>query len=97
MGVLATITIGINPNLIEFGNVILSWHGLLTFVAVAVSVYLVHRWGTQEGIGGDPILSVAVWCIVGGIVGARALHIIDFWGPIYQLSLIHILTLPKKA
>jgi len=91
MGVLATITIGMNPNLIEFGSVILSWHGLLTFVAVAVSVYLVHRWGTQEGIGGDPILSVAVWCIIGGIIGARALHIIDFWGPIYQHDPIRII------
>ena len=90
MGVLATITIGMNPNLIEFGSVILSWHGLLTFVAVAVSVYLVHRWGTREGIGGDPILSVAVWCIIGGIIGARALHIIDFWGPIYQHDPIRI-------
>ena len=91
MGVLATITIGMNPNLIEFGSVILSWHGLLTFVAVAVSVYLVHRWGTREGIGGDPILSVAVWCIIGGIIGARALHIIDFWGPIYQHDPIRII------
>ena len=91
MGVLATITIGMNPNLIEVGSVILSWHGLLTFVAVAVSVYLVHRWGTQEGIGGDPILSVAVWCIIGGIIGARALHIIDFWGPIYQHDPIRII------
>ena len=79
MGILATITIPINPILFDLGSLVLSWHGLLTFVAVAVSVFLVHRWGTREGMGGDPILSVAVWCIIGGILGARALHIIDFW------------------
>jgi phosphatidylglycerol:prolipoprotein diacylglycerol transferase len=84
MGILATITIGMNPNLIDLGPVVLSWHGLLTFVAVAVSVFLVYRWGTKEGMGGDPILSVAVWCIIGGIIGARVLHVIDFWGDVYQ-------------
>lgn len=91
MGVLATITIGMNPILLDKFGLLLSWHGLLTFVAVAVSVFLVHRWGTREGMGGDPILSVAVWCIIGGIIGARALHVIDFWGDVYQHDPIRIL------
>ena len=84
MEVLAVINIGINPNLLDFGSVLLSWHGFFTFVAVAVSVFLVHRWGTREGLLGDPILSVAVWAIIGGIAGARAVHVIDFWGEFYS-------------
>ena len=84
MEVLAVINIGINPNLLDFGSVLLSWHGFFTFVAVAVSVFLVHRWGTREGLLGDPILSVAVWAIIGGIVGARVVHVIDFWGEFYS-------------
>lgn len=91
MGILATITIGINPILTSFGGLVLSWHGLFTFIAVAVSVFLVHRWGTREGMGGDPILSVAVWCIIGGIIGARLLHIIDFWGDVYQHDPIRLI------
>ena len=83
MEVLAVISIGIDPNLLDFGSVLLSWHGFFTFVAVAVSVFLVHRWGTRAGLIGDSILSVAVWAIIGGIVGARVVHIIDFWGQIY--------------
>lgn len=91
MEVLAVINIGIDPNLLDFGGVLLSWHGLFTFVAVAVSVYLVHRWGTKEGIIGDSILSVAVWAIIGGIVGARIVHIIDFWGESYQHDPIQVI------
>jgi phosphatidylglycerol:prolipoprotein diacylglycerol transferase len=30
-------------------------------------------------LDGDAILSVAVWGIIGGIIGARVLHVIDFW------------------
>ena len=79
MHLLATISIPFNPNIFGFGPFLLSWHGVFTFVAVATAVYLVHRWGTREGLNSDGILSVAVWCIIGGIVGARILHVIDFW------------------
>jgi phosphatidylglycerol:prolipoprotein diacylglycerol transferase len=84
MGVLATIEIGMNPNIIDTGRVVLSWHGLMTFVAVVVAVYLVARWGSREGFVKDPIYSVAVWAIIGGVIGARALHVVDFWNEIYQ-------------
>ena len=84
MYILGAIPIGMDPNIISFGPFLLSWHGFLTFVAVAVAVYLVHRWGTREGLNSDGILSVSVWAIIGGIVGARVLHVIDFWGAVYQ-------------
>ena len=84
MEVLATITIGMNPNILDIGPFLLSWHGFFTFIAVATAVFLTARWGTKEGLIADSILSVAVWGIIGGIIGARVLHIIDFWGLVYQ-------------
>ena len=75
----SSITIGINPNLIDSGSFVLSWHGLLTFVAVALAVVLVARWGRREGIIADTVYSVAVWAVLGGIVGARLVHVIDRW------------------
>ena len=79
MGELASISIGMNPNLIDVGNFILSWHGVMTFFAVATAVFLVARWGGKEGLNVDSIYSVAVWAIIGGVIGARLLHVIDFW------------------
>ena len=73
------ISIGMNPDLFSIGSFALTWHGFLTFVAVVVAVYLVARWGRQEGIITDIVFSVAVWAIIGGIVGARAVHVIDRW------------------
>lgn len=82
MEVLASITIGIDPDF-DIGSFSLSWHGMLTFVAVAVSVFLAVRWGTREGLVADSIYSVAVWGIIGGVVGARLIHIIDQWDDFY--------------
>ena len=73
------IRIGIDPDLFEVGNFVLTWHGFLTFVAVALAVFLVGRWAKKEGMDTDSVYSVAVWAIVGGIVGTRILHVIDFW------------------
>ncbi len=92
MGILASISIGINPNLIDAGNFVLSWHGLMTFVAVATAVFLVARWGRQEGMIVDSIYSVSVWAIIGGVVGARVLHVIDFWDEVYKDDLASIFT-----
>ena len=91
MHTLATIGIGMNPNIIDAGPVILAWHGVTTFIAVVVSVYLVVRWGTRQGLSADAIYSVAVWSIIGGIVGARIVHVIDFWGEIYQHDPVRVL------
>ena len=91
MNVAAVITIGMNPIIFEFGTFLLSWHGLFTFVAVAVSVLLVYRWATRQGMAGDPVLSICTWCIIGGIIGARLLHIIDFWSAYYQHDPIRLL------
>ena len=74
-----SIVVGINPNIIDTGSFVLSWHGFFTFVAVALAVGLVARWGRREGIVADTVYSVAVWAVIGGIVGARAFHVIDRW------------------
>ena len=90
MGILSSISIGINPNLINAGNFILSWHGVMTFIAVAVAVWLVARWGAKEGMIVDSIYSVSVWAIIGGVVGARALHVIDFWDEVYKHDFVSV-------
>ena len=87
---LASIGIGMNPNLVNTGGFILSWHGVFTFIAVAVAVFLVVRWGTREGMVADVLYSASMWAIIGGVIGARILHVIDFWDEVYQYDFIRI-------
>ena len=62
----------------------MTWHGFFTFVGVAMAVALVSYWAKKENIPPDTILSVSVWAILGGIVGARLVHVVDFWTRVYQ-------------
>ena len=69
----------IGPNLLNFGTFVLSWHGFFSFVAVGTAVFLVGRWAPMRGIESDTIYSIAMWAIIGGIVGARIVHVVDQW------------------
>ena len=73
------VEIAVGPNLFSPGSFVLSWHGFFSFVAVATAVYLVGRWAPMKGIDPDVIYSIAIWAIIGGIVGARLVHVIDRW------------------
>ncbi|MCL0044164.1 prolipoprotein diacylglyceryl transferase [Dehalococcoidia bacterium] len=73
------IHVGMDPNIFHIGTFVLSWHGALTFVAVAVAVGLVAKWGRQDGILPETVYSVALWAVIGGILGARVIHVVDRW------------------
>ncbi|MBI2965733.1 MAG: prolipoprotein diacylglyceryl transferase [Chloroflexi bacterium] len=83
------INIPFDPNIISTGSFTLSWHGLLSFVAVAVAVFLVARWAKRDGLDPDIVYNTAVWAIAGGIIGARIVHVADNWH-IYRQDLTQI-------
>ena len=84
------IEIDIGPYLVSTNWFLLSWHGFFSFVAVATAVYLVGRWAPMKGIDPDDIYAIAIWAIIGGIIGARLVHVIDNWS-FYQYNLLQIL------
>ena len=73
------IEINIDPFMINTARFALSWHGLFSFVGTAMAVNLVARWAKSNGIVSDVIYSTAIWAILAGIVGARLVHVIDYW------------------
>ena len=80
------IDIDIGSNLLSQGSFVLSWHGFFSFVAVATAVYLVGRWAPLRGIDPDTIYSIAFWAIIGGVIGARLVHVVDDWNEFYRHS-----------
>jgi phosphatidylglycerol:prolipoprotein diacylglycerol transferase len=75
-----SIPIPFDPNIFSAGSFTLSWHGFLSFVAVAVAVYLVARWAKRDQLDPDMVYNTAIWAILGGIVGARIVHVTDNLG-----------------
>lgn len=73
------IEINIDPVLVRLGPVLITWHGFFTAVGVLAGIWLATRFAVERGFTEDDIMSIALWCVVGGIIGARLFHVIDAW------------------
>lgn len=85
-------TISIDPVLVRLGPLALSWYGLAVAGAILVGVWLAIRLARPLGIGGAELERLATWTIVGGLVGARLLHVVDRW-ELYAPAPIHVLAI----
>lgn len=73
------LTIDIDPVLVHIGPFVVSWYGLAVTVAVGVATWLTLREVERRGLPREPITSMAPWVLLGALVGARLLHVIDRW------------------
>ncbi|MFN8524325.1 MAG: prolipoprotein diacylglyceryl transferase [Chloroflexota bacterium] len=73
------IEINLEPVLLRLGVLVVTWHGFFTAVGVLCGIQLATRLSYEYGYTEDDIMSIALWAVIGGIVGARLLHVIDQW------------------
>ena len=71
------IVISIDPVIVHLGVFELRWYGLIIMLAVAAAVMITVHQGKKRGIAAAEIQSLALWAVIGGIVGARLFHVID--------------------
>jgi phosphatidylglycerol:prolipoprotein diacylglycerol transferase len=76
---LLTIEIGLDPSLFEVIGLEITWHGLFTAVAVVVGVAVAAAFARRVGYQEDTIYNVALALVIGGIIGARGLYVIENW------------------
>jgi len=76
---LLTIKIGLDPTLFEVGGLEITWHGIFTALGVIVGVTVAYAFARRAGWDEDTIYNGALALVVGGIIGARALYVIENW------------------
>ncbi len=73
------LNIDINPVAFSIGPIEVRWYGIMVVLAIisiiAISIIEARRQGFRE----DHIYGVAVWAVIGGILGSRIIHVIDKW------------------
>jgi phosphatidylglycerol:prolipoprotein diacylglycerol transferase len=77
---LLSIEIGLDPVIVDFAGVEITWHGLFTALGVIAGVAVSAYFARQAGYPEDMIYNVALSLVIGGIIGARALYVIENWG-----------------
>jgi len=82
MTALLSIDIGMSPNLGEVFGALISWHGVFTAVGIIAGVWLAVRMAetARVGIDGDTAYWIGMIVVACGIIGARALYVIENYG-----------------
>ncbi|MCI0849585.1 MAG: prolipoprotein diacylglyceryl transferase [Chloroflexi bacterium] len=77
---LLAIEIGIDPEIQAFGGLLLTWHGVFTAIGIAIGVYVAVLVARTRGFIDDDVYSAALIAIPCGIIGARALYVMERYG-----------------
>src|SRR6266540_2543137 len=72
-------TITLDPILFTIGPFVLRWYSLILITAIGIGVYLTARESEHKGFKKDDVYEVAIYIILGGIIGARLFHVLDQW------------------
>jgi len=71
------IKIGIDPQITKIGGLEIGWHGVLTALGVICGVGVAAFFARRAGFNEDTIYNTALVLVVGGIIGARALFVLE--------------------
>jgi phosphatidylglycerol:prolipoprotein diacylglycerol transferase len=76
---LLSIDIGIDPTIFDEWGIEVTWHGLFTAIGVVMGVAVSTWFARKAGYKEDQIYNVALALVIGGIIGARGLYVIENW------------------
>jgi phosphatidylglycerol:prolipoprotein diacylglycerol transferase len=71
------IKIGIDPQIAKIGGLEITWHGVLTALGVICGVAVAAFFARRAGFDEDTIYNTALALVIGGIIGARALFVLE--------------------
>ena len=76
---LLVIEIGWDPSITTIGGFLFTWHGLFTAVGILAGVQLSLRMARVVGYDEDDAYTLALVGVPSGIIGARALFVVEAW------------------
>ncbi len=83
-----------SPVAFRIGPLAFRWYGLAMATAVLLGWFYYMIKGKSQGMEEDQLASLAFWCIIGGVVGARLLFVLVnfpqwFWQDFWQVFRIY--------
>jgi phosphatidylglycerol---prolipoprotein diacylglyceryl transferase len=84
-----TIVINIDPNLLQVGSLLITWHGVFSVLgilaAARLGLWLLSKDKVDVSRGADGV----TWMVLLGLVGARALYVWENFG-LFSRQLLHV-------
>ncbi|HBG74764.1 MAG: prolipoprotein diacylglyceryl transferase [Chloroflexi bacterium GWB2_49_20] len=86
-------TITLDPIIFSIGHLHIRWYSLIVLTAIIVGIWLVAKEASRKGFKKDAIYDIAVWIVLGGLIGARLFHVIDHWSDTFAADPIRVLNI----
>jgi phosphatidylglycerol:prolipoprotein diacylglycerol transferase len=64
-----------NPIAVTFGPLSIYWYGIVLALAMSCALALAVKIGKHKNISSETIFDLAIWLIIGGLIGARMYEI----------------------
>jgi phosphatidylglycerol:prolipoprotein diacylglycerol transferase len=84
-------TITLDPIIAHIGPFVLRWYSLIIIAAIGVGIWFTAREAEKKGFKKDDVYEVAIYIILGGIIGARLFHVLDHWSTDFAANPIRAL------
>ncbi|MFA5020892.1 MAG: prolipoprotein diacylglyceryl transferase [Patescibacteria group bacterium] len=81
------------PVLLSLGPITIRWYGLLIAIALAVSLAIALKLAEKRRLKIDDLLDLALWLVIGGIIGARLYDVLIVDWPYFSSHLIEVLSI----
>jgi phosphatidylglycerol:prolipoprotein diacylglycerol transferase len=72
---LGTVVIDLNPNIVQIGPVLVTWHGVFSLLGILAAARVGQILLRDYGIAGERVYDMAVWMVIAGLIGARLLFV----------------------
>src|SRR5262245_7340282 len=63
----------------QFGGFTIYWYGVCVAAAFLAGLWDAGRRAPKAGLPGDKVVDLGPWLILGAIVGARLLYVVEYW------------------
>lgn len=71
------IIINIDPVIFQVGSFALRWYSLAFMSGIALATIIVINQAKKQGLDTGKVANVALWAVLGGLIGARLFHVLD--------------------
>ena len=72
-------TVDIDPIVTRIGPFLIGWEGIFIGLALLVGVLVAAKDVCLAGLDPDLVYGAASWALPAGLIGSRALHVVDSW------------------
>ena len=68
-----------DPIAFKIGNLTIHWYGIFMATGLGLGMWTATLRGTRIGLKADDIPNLFFWIIIGGLIGAKLLYVINHW------------------